>query len=81
VLLKEEYDARRVVLFGSLVRDVPFYVRSDVNLAVWELDERLYYRVVSRLLDLDPAIEVDLVRVEEAPAALLKSIAEEGISL
>ncbi|MFQ5856173.1 MAG: nucleotidyltransferase family protein [Anaerolineae bacterium] len=80
-LLKEQYNARRVKLFGSLVRDDRFYARSDVDLAVWGLDERLYYRVVSRLLDLDPAIEVDLVMAEDAPPALQEAIDREGVPL
>jgi predicted nucleotidyltransferase len=80
-LLKEEYGARRVMLFGSLARDNPFHPRSDVDLIVWGLDEKLYYRVVSRLLDLDPTIEVDLVRAEEAPPALLQAVNQEGVPL
>ncbi|RME46580.1 MAG: nucleotidyltransferase domain-containing protein [Chloroflexi bacterium] len=80
-LLKEQYDAKRVMLFGSLVRGDRFYARSDVDLAVWGLDERLYYRVVSHLLDLDPTIEVDLVMAEDAPPALLEAIEREGMTL
>lgn len=78
-LLREQFNASRVMVFGSLVRSGLFHLRSDVDLAVWGLDERVYYRAVSQLLSLDPSIEVDLVIAEEAPATLRAVIEEEGV--
>jgi hypothetical protein len=49
-----------------------------VDLAVWGLDERDYYRAVSRLLDLDFDISIDLVEAELASSALLAIIELEG---
>lgn len=80
-LLKEEYGARRVMLFGSLARNEPLHPRSDVDLVAWGLDEKLYYRAVSRLLDLDATIKVDLIMAEEAPPALLEAVEREGVLL
>jgi uncharacterized protein len=81
-LLKGEFGAKRVVLFGSLTRGPGrFYIRSDVDLAVWGLEERLYLRALGRLLDLDPEIEVDLVEYEFARPALQASIEREGMEL
>ncbi len=80
-LLKEELGATQVRLFGSLVHGALFHARSDVDLAVWGLDEKIYYQAVSRLLDLDPAIEVDLIRVEDATLSLQNLIEREGVSL
>jgi predicted nucleotidyltransferase len=79
--LKEEFGASRVAVFGSLVRPKGFHLRSDVDLAVWGLDERLYFRAVAHLLDLDPSIEVDLVEVEQARPALQAVIQREGVLL
>lgn len=80
-LLKQQFGAQRVVIFGSLLHPQRFHERSDVDLAVWGLDERVYYRAVSRLLDLEPAIPVDLVQVEFAPSNLLMVIESEGVPL
>ena len=80
-VLKEEFGASRVALFGSLARPEHFHLSSDVDLAVWGLDERLYFRAVARLLDLNPAIEVDLVEVEQARPALQAVIQREGVLL
>jgi len=78
-LLRERFGASRVVVFGSLARGGLFHPRSDVDLAAWGLDERIYCRAVSQLLSLDPAIEVDLVIAENASAALRAAIEEEGV--
>ncbi len=77
-MLKEQFGAARVAVFGSVLRPEVFFERSDVDLAVWGLDERLYLRAVSRLLDLDPEISVDLVEVEFASPRLREAIEQEG---
>ncbi len=78
-LLKKEFKAKEVILFGSLVRKELFHIKSDVDLAVRGLDEKLYYRAVSRLLDLDTDIQTDLVMTEDAAESLQKRIGKEGI--
>lgn len=81
-LLKEKYHVEAVYLFGSLAeKDSIFDEHSDLDLAVIGLDEREYLKVVSRLLDLDPALDVDLVEMENAPASLSEKIKREGIRL
>jgi len=80
-VLKEEFGARRVAVFGSLVGPARFHERSDIDLAVWGSDERRYYRAVARLLDLDPTISVDLVEFEHARPALQAVIRREGVFL
>jgi len=80
-ILKDEFGARQVALFGSLTGATTFHLRSDVDLAVWGLEERHYYRAVSRLQDLDPSIEVDLVEVEHARPSLRAVIEREGVIL
>lgn len=80
-LLKAHYGVSRVVLFGSLSRAEPFSPHSDIDLAAWGLDERVYYRAVSRLLDLDPAVSIDLLRAEELSPQLLRVIETEGTPL
>ncbi len=80
-MLKDQFGAARVAVFGSVLRPEVFYERSDVDLAVWGLDERLYLKAVSRLLDIDPEISVDLVEAEFARPTLLAVIEQEGVTL
>jgi predicted nucleotidyltransferase len=77
-LLRCEYGVDRVTIFGSLVRSELFHTRSDIDLAVWGLDEKHYYRAVARLLALDVAFEIDLLMGEEIPPSLLAVIEREG---
>jgi predicted nucleotidyltransferase len=80
-LLRADFGASRVVLFGSLAGSAPFHLGSDVDLAVWDLPERQYLRAVGRLIDLDPEIDFDLVRIEEARPSLAETIARDGVAL
>ena len=80
-LLQAKFGASRVVVFGSLLVPRRFHQHSDVDLAVWGLDEHLYYRAVACLLDLDPAVSVDLIEAELASPALLTVIEREGVAL
>lgn len=77
-ILKSEFAASRVVLFGSLLGD-RFHETSDLDLAVWGLPETSYFKAVSRLLALS-AFEVDLVEVQYASPELLAAITQ-GIEL
>jgi len=79
-LLKDEFGATRVVVFGSVLHPALFHTRSDIDLAVWGLAERDYYRAVSHVLSLDPEISVDLIEFEHARPALQQAI-QEGIVL
>lgn len=80
-LLRTRYGATRVVVFGSLAQPDRFHARSDVDLAAWGIDERLYLRAVADVTALDADILVDLVRGEEATPSLLAAIEEEGQAL
>ncbi len=80
-ILKEQFGVQRVVAFGSVLSAKRFHQKSDVGLAAWGLDEKVYYRAVASLLDLDATIPVDLVEVELASPALQAIIELEGVSL
>ena len=80
-LLRAEFGATQVVLFGSLTGATRLHLSSDVDLAVWDLPESLYLRAYGRLIDLDPEIDFDLVRIEEARPSLLEVIARDGVTL
>ncbi len=45
------------------------------------LDEKLYCHAVAKLLELDPAERVDLVRIEDAQDSLRDAIHQDGVLL
>lgn len=72
-MLKTEFRADRVVVFGSLLGE-SFHETSDIDLAVWGLPEKSYFKAVSQLLALSD-FEVDLVEVQYAIPEILAAIA------
>ncbi len=80
-MLKKRFGAKQVFLFGSLARNAVFDRLSDIDLAVWGMDGKMYYRAVSRLLDMDPETGFDLVMLENASPGLLQQIQKEGQEL
>lgn len=78
-ILKDEFGTSRVVLYGSLVHPELFHLRSDIDLAAWNVQH--YFRAVARLLDLDPEIEVNLAPIEDVRPDLRVVIDRDGVEL
>lgn len=78
-ILKRDFRASRVVVFGSLIHPERFHSGSDVDLAVWDIQQ--YFRAVSVLIDIDPEISFDLIPAEDASPRVLAIILQEGIEL
>lgn len=77
-ILKTEFGVEKVMVFGSLVHPALFHEKSDVDLVVWGLHGREYYRAVSILLDIEPSIGIDLIAFEDSRPALQEVILKEG---
>ena len=80
-MLRSRFSAERVVAFGSLVDPELFHARSDIDLAVWGLKERDYYRAVGVLQALDPDFSIDLIMFEDAPVELQQIILNTTVEL
>lgn len=77
-LLKEQFGAREVFIFGSILIRGHFHQHSDIDFAAWEIPESDYLRAVGAVLDLDPEFSADLVRMEEARDSLRICIEQDG---
>ena len=82
-LLKEQFGASKVVVFGSLVRRAWFTPWSDVDLAVWGIPADRFFRAVGAVQDLGAGTgyNVDVVDPAECNPEMLRSIQTEGIEL
>lgn len=80
ILLKTQFGAQKVVLFGSLLNVQRMHSSSDIDLAVWGLDPNRYYQAVAALLDLSN-FSVDLIEAEIAPLKILAEIQTYGLEL
>jgi len=79
--LHQEFDARRVVLFGSAVDRSLFTEWSDVDLAVWGVPPEQFYAAVAAVTSLRVDIPVDVVDAEQCSEDLKKTIEQEGVEL
>jgi predicted nucleotidyltransferase len=77
-LLRTEFGAKEVILFGSLARRVGFTRWSDIDLASRGIPAEKYLMAMDTVLRLSAEFKIDLMELETCPPALLNSIEKEG---
>ncbi len=77
-MLRRDFAAARVVVFGSLVQEGQFTEWSDVDLAAWGLDSSNWLKAIGAVQRLSDEIELNLVDVESCSPELLAAIEREG---
>ncbi len=77
-VLRQNFGAERVVLFGSVLGD-GFHATSDLDLAVWGLPESLYFKAIAQVDGLD-GFTIDLVEAQFALPHITAAI-QQGIEL
>jgi len=80
-LLKNEFSASRVVVFGSLAHEDWFTPWSDLDMAAWGITPSQFYQAVAALINIAPGIDIDLVDLESCSTSLQETIEREGIEL
>ncbi len=80
-VLKEEFGATRVVVFGSAAHGEWFTETSDIDLAVWQLPPEEYFKAWGRVEGVLRTSNFHLVDVEHARPSVLRSIERDGIEL
>ena len=80
-VLREQYHAKRVAVFGSLLHESCFTEWSDVDIAAWGIPPEKTFRAIGTILDLDPSIEINLVDVNTCTPTLLRAIEQEAVDL
>ena len=79
-LLRADFGARRVMLFGSVVGDDSYFHQgSDIDLAAWGVCDRSYFKAVGVLQGLSE-FDIDLVLPQDVPSYILSAIAN-GVEL
>lgn len=80
-ILKRDFGAVEVILFGSLVEPSHFTRWSDIDLAAWGIPPDKYYEAVAMVTGLSDIFRIDLVDPATCRPGLLEVIQHEGISL
>lgn len=76
--LLKQWGATRVVLFGSILTEY-FHETSDLDIAVQDLPEHIYFRSVAKLQDIG-SFAIDLVEIQNAAPYIQEAISY-GIEL
>ena len=77
-VLRNEFDAQKVILFGSLARRGSFSLYSDIDLAVRGIAPEKFYAAVSAMMDVSVDFKIDLVEPEDCSPAMFKNIEKDG---
>jgi predicted nucleotidyltransferase len=80
-LLKSEFGATEVILFGSLARRGSFTLYSDIDLAVRGIAPEKFFAASAAIERVDVNFQIDLVELETCSPAVLRSIEKDGKSL
>jgi uncharacterized protein len=80
-ILKVQFKATRVVVFGSLVHKAGFTRWSDVDIAAWGIAPEDTFRAIGVISELETDVPVNLVDVNTARTSLVQVIARDGIEL
>ncbi len=80
-LLRDRFGARRVVVFGSMVRPGSFTPWSDIDIAAWGIPVDQFFRAVGALSGLSEEFKIDLVDPDRCRPQLHEEISREGEDL
>ena len=80
-LLKRQYGASRVIVYGSVVHGYWFGPHSDIDLAVEGIRSADFWRAWCALDQIASGFEVNLIVVESATESLRQVIEQEGVAL
>ena len=80
-LLRVEFKAQKVVLFGSLARGGDFTRWSDIDLAAWGIPAERFYAAVAAATGISARFRVDLVDADDCRPTLREAIEKEGREL
>ena len=80
-LLKSEFGAEKVFVFGSLLHESSFTLWSDIDLSALGIAVDKYYAAVAAVSDLSSSASIDLVDLESCRPSLRDTIYKEGVEL
>ena len=80
-LLRQQFGATRVKVFGSLIHEGCFTPWSDVDIAAWGIQAQDTFQAMTAFTAIEPEIKVNLIDVNVCTDQLLHRIEREGVDL
>ncbi|RZD18962.1 MAG: nucleotidyltransferase domain-containing protein [Candidatus Acididesulfobacter diazotrophicus] len=78
--LINKFQAKKVMLFGSLVKN-EMTENSDIDIAVWGIPDEIFYKAAAFATGYSSNWNVDIVDFNDCNKSVQKSILKEGIAL
>lgn len=80
-MLKESYGAKKVILFGSLVKSRYLHERTDIDLFVEGIKPEDFLRAGADAWAIARPFDVDIIPAERAEKAIIETAIKDGIEL
>ncbi len=80
-LLRGEFGAKQVIIFGSLARPGGFSLWSDIDIAARGIPSARFFEAVGAVTGLSAEFKIDLIDLESCTAGLQATIKAEGREL
>lgn len=80
-ILRHDFQAKRVVAFGSLADQQYFNQWSDIDLAVSGIQPELFYRAVAAVTGFSAEFKIDLIDLDDCSVGLKQVVENEGFEL
>lgn len=80
-LLRQNFGAEKVVVFGSLTNEESFTSWSDIDLAAWGISPDNFYLAVAAVTGLSPFFKIDLVEPDNCRKSITEVIYREGVEI
>jgi len=80
-LLREEFDADEIIVFGSLASPGRFTFWSDIDLAARGIPPDRFYEAVGAVTGLSTEFRIDLVDIDDCPRSMKEAIEQESREL
>jgi predicted nucleotidyltransferase len=77
-MLRRDFGATKIYLFGSTLRLKGFHSHSDIDLAVDGIDPQRYFSAVGQALMMSDEFSVDLLEISACRPELKEIILKEG---
>jgi len=80
-MLRQQFGASKVVVFGSLARNARFTPWSDIDLAAWGIPPHQFYAAVAAVTGLSAVFKIDLIDPQSCSPSLHEALDREGLAL
>lgn len=81
ILLKRDFAAQRVILFGSTLSPEYFHLRSDIDLAALGIPAKTFLKAYACATDLAKSFNLDLIDLKDCRQAFREKILTRGMEL